>query len=482
MKQRIIHHRHYSRLFQALSVCLLLVGLPTLWACTADEPGEPVPAEGQTLTGITLQLGPSGTTTTRAYGGDEHAREGEFISTLKVVVVDKYNKVEWVGTLDEPTNEEKELADKGKLTSKEWKDIALTAGKKTIYAFANMEGHGFSSGDDLPALLQVGKTFDYAEWKKIAIDDPAGTLNKQGEPWKAFIPMTARQEVNLSTNNQTVKVELVRMVSRIDLEINNTKGSPITLTELSIGQFAGSVNLFDDGTTLQSRSQDTNVGELMGEGDATVGANSKRDVSFYVNATEDGKAEPFSVKARLQNDERAYTGSTTITQMPRNNILPLALNFSNYDLVLTVQAQIAPIGGYPVDVFSGAALTNRFSIDLPEGCTFTISPKVLKDNAEQTIAYTWAYGQKGGYDWLNATSESDNQPFAGVLSARKGNRGELKLSVKVDGTTTERNYTLQLNTVAITSSTLNPSTLAGAPASNHWTAPARRAIIFFQPN
>lgn len=455
----------------------LLTMLCTCAACSSSS-DDPQVTNGP-LTGITLQFGPSDAATTRSYGDDPNALEHEFINSLTVVVVNSSGQVELLLT---PTAAELgSEATEGNLIEKTFSNLSLTAGQKTIYAFANLDRlkdiNGVSLSTHLAGITQ-GSVFP-TSIDDIVVSDPAATVNfDEG----GYLPMAVKQNVSINTNGQTVRIEMVRLVSRISLTVRNNKTeTPLTLSSLTVGNFATQVSLFEPSTTT-SYPRATTPMTVSGAASQTIAAGQSLTLpDFYVNATED-QLEAFAVSVDVQGD-KLYQGNTVRTDLPRNSILPILLNFADYTLEIVAEAQIAPIGGYPITVYSSGALTNNLSINLPEGCTFTITP-TLYDAASNIVAnHVCSWALKDSYSWLTWTNSSDasnKQAFYGQVAARSGMTGSLTLHSEADinGRTRQGDYDITLKTVPIDNST---SSLSRARTTNHWTKPTESEYISVKP-
>lgn len=455
----------------------LLLALCIAAACSgsADDPQ----ATDEPLTGISLQFGPSSTTATRAYGDDPNASEHEFIHSLTVVVVNSDGQVELLLT---PTASELgSEAEEGNLIEKTFSGLSLTAGQKTIYAFANLDQLTDTSGVSLTthlASIKQGSAFP-TSIDDIVVADPAATINFGAG---AYLPMAVKQSVSINTNGQTVRIEMVRLVSRISLTVRNSKTeTPLTLSQLTIGKFATQVSLFEPTSTTSYPRATTPLAVSAAAGQ-TIEAGSQLTLpDFYVNATED-QLEAFAVSVDVQ-DDKIYKGTTVRTDLPRNSILPIVLNFSDYTLQIIAEAQIAPIGGYPITVYSSGALTSNLSINLPEGCTFTITPTLYDATGHQVANHTCQWALAESYSWLtwtNSGSTTSQTCFEGQVAARSGMKGRITLhsTAVVGGKNRESDYTIALTTVPIDNTT---SSLSRARTSNHWTQPTESELITVRP-
>ena len=319
---------------------------------------------------VSIRVGASDNVETKA-GDDPNALAGEFINELCVFVVDDQGTIEQKFQAS-PT------APNGKFTGEpstgdayEWRsdEFVLPAGKKTIYAFANWSTVTEEQDNgDWKAIINksVGETLSDADLE-ITIDNPAGSVNlAKGQ----YIPMSVKQEVNV-TVDQTIRVELVRLVGRVNIQLINAKASQVSVTGFTMSNFANKVALMPEGTAAEVDFNQTYSTFSTEASQVITGNNGVHTFSFYVNETE--KNTPFSIQ--LMADNKSYRAMTTATAIPRNYILPLNLTISESDLNLVVTAYIAPIGGYPVQVYTSGDLTQAaaYSVTLPEGCTFQVS-------------------------------------------------------------------------------------------------------------
>lgn len=322
---------------------------------------------------VSIRVGASDNVETKAAGDDPNALDHEFINELCVFVVDG-EKIEqkFLASSTEANGTFSGNPSTG--DAYEWRsdEFVLPAGKKTIYAFANWST---ASDDSWNAIINksVGGTLSNAELA-ITIDNPAGSVDLTSETNKKFIPMSVKQEVNV-TVDQTIRVELVRLVGRVNIQLTNSKASSVTVTSFTMGQFADRVALLPDGTATDVAYDQSYSTFSVKDPQVITGNNGVHTFSFYVNETKNDT--PFSIQLTAA-DKKNYSATTTRTAIPRNNILPLNLTISESDLNLVVMAYIAPIGGYPVQVYTSGDLTQAaaYSVTLPEGCTFQVSGKL----------------------------------------------------------------------------------------------------------
>lgn len=417
---------------------IALAGMLALgWACSDEEPivtppvGPDEPTEEETiLEAVTIQFGPEGTVETRAYG-DDNARDHEFMNSLIAFIVDAEGQIEVVINATDSIPFQNTLTAQGAGNVDHYSTtVDLTPGAKTIYAFANMdkvkriaEAEGNSpdeeSFEETLEALKVGDTWPTA-YATAVIDNPAAAVNLEGDD-PGFIPMSVvRRDVNMTVSGQQVNIELVRLVSRVDITLQNQQGAEVTVSDLTMSDFADRVALFEPEEDNPDAPTDvTNSTKTFNDRDIKVPsqADPTEIVSFYVNETWD-RTDPFSVALTI--DGKEMTGETKgQTIIRRNHILPLALRLAESALYLEVTAQVAPIGGYPVAVYLDGSnkLTDTYEIALPEGCTFSVEGYLVGvGGEEEQIEIT-------GWSWTNNSTSicelesPTGNPIVGHLTA-----------------------------------------------------------------
>lgn len=382
----------------------VLLGLICLTACseegggTIDPTPEPIPEEDPMLESVRLSIGASGSVETRAYGGDENAVEGEFIHTLRVFIVNEGGVIEKAIMANDLLDADDEaLAKVGNLTLFTT-IVDVEPGRKTIYAFANMDKAnlvGETETETNPTTmesvldgLEEGETWPSSEMSAYVIADPASDINDNlkevamdegGTEWRPdatkgyFIPMSVEQEVDLTTSGQNVEILLVRLVSKVKASIMNRQGNTVSISNIKMGTFHKNVALFEDGTVdhVVSMTYEKSYSESPIKVPTNLESAMELPV-FYINETVKMDDTPFTISLTIDSEE--MSGETQTISIPRNHVLPLALSLSNVNLKLNITAQVAPIGGYPVTVsLSDPSLTDIYHINLPEGCTFAMT-------------------------------------------------------------------------------------------------------------
>lgn len=377
-------------------ICFVL-GLVGFVACSEDNGEFPDVPNGE-LCSLTIQLGAANNQETRV-GGDDNALDGEFINSLWVFITDDNGVVEKRLTLDEGSTSTVSPSTATGGNTLEWRHTIedLRVGDKFIYAFANMEKVSPVSNESqnmstLLSGIQEGANLSNIV-DELVINDPASTVNIANEQ---YIPMSLKEQVSV-TGDQIIRVKLVRLVGRVNIQLKNSKASDVFVTSFTMSNFANKVALMPKGN---AEGVDFNQSYSTFSADAPqviTGNNGAYSFSFYVNETDNNTDNntPFSIQ--LTADNKNYSATTEAKAIPRNSILPLNLTISESDLNLEVMAYIAPIGGYPVQVYTSSDLTQAaaYSVTLPEGCTFQVTG-TLADNTPGTceLSYVGTTDQK----------------------------------------------------------------------------------------
>lgn len=360
---------------QWIGAFLLACGLA---ACSDSEGGIDVPA-AETCS-LTIRLGAEGTMETRV-GDDNNAHQGEFINTLWVFVVNADTKaIDAKFTIaDGETESVPEAAENsGGNVLRWWHTVEdIPTGNKIIYAFANMD-----NVKEITDALAKNEGDQMENIDNLVISDPAGNVNIAD---KKYIPMSIKQPVEVTGNN-TITVELVRLVARVDVTIKNTKkDEDITLNGLKIGTFTNNVHLFPDNASSEesslSEEKEIDLSKTIAAGE------SSEVISFYVNETISDNYN-ITLTTTENSVEETYTGTLVLqdddkTGIPRNHFLPLTLTVGDNKLI--IEMHLAPIGVYPFEAGVSGDLLNPAegsTVNIPEGCSFRV-----RDAADETKYY-----------------------------------------------------------------------------------------------
>lgn len=375
--------------------CLFLLG--SFASCSEDSniPDISDDSQGSEMCSVSVQIGAAGATETRA-GDDANALDHEFINTLCVFVVDAANgTIEAKWDIEDATSTTGD-ASTGNLTEWRSNEVDIPAGNKIIYAFANWERVNDTEWNNLIAK-EEDATITKEELNAIVIEDPASKVDLASTDNKKYIPMSVKHPFTLSSASQSVRVELVRLVARVNATLTNSRNEAISLSKFTMKTFSDQVTLFGDATTNYTYNTSKEI-TLSG----TIDAGGNTEFQFYINETKGENNAPFSVT--LEAGE-TYNGTlASRSTINRNEILPLALTVGDNNIFLQVIAYVAPIGGYPVEVWTnGPTLTTpTYAVTLPEGSSFQVEA-FMTENGNLTPTSL-------GFCSLSLPAEATNSP------------------------------------------------------------------------
>ena len=349
-------------------------------ACSSEEdPAGPTSDEGYRT--LSIEIGAEGSLATKAYADDENAYEHEFMNELCVFVVDENGTIEKKFLYSGETKNGKFTGEPVDGNAYEWRsgDFELPTGTKTIYAFANWSKFNNPGWNGIISKVE-GDELNDSELSVITITDPAGTINFNAGK---YIPMSVKYGPFDFQVSQTARVELIRLVGRVDGKITNNRASDIMVKSVTMRPFATEVPLmFTEGTYKAGVEAKAITYSFATPLKLASGVSGK--FRFYVNET--ANKNPFAVEVLLGDDKRMTGALKNTKAIPRNHFLPLALNISDNDFDLYIMAYIAPIGGYPIQVMPNSPLDESeqtaglYSATLPEGCSFQVFGSVVSED------------------------------------------------------------------------------------------------------
>lgn len=438
--------RYIFRWLGCLLACVALMACTKEIAGEREDSGEEErPGQVEELEAVTIRIGAAETAETKAMHGDENAVKGEFIHTLHLFIVNAQNLIERHITVtpqsEDLTAEQQGQAESGNLPQYTT-TVDLMPGTKTMYAFANMENAVTTSDQDMETYLSG---LDEGEpWtddiQSFVIQNPAATVDIEA---RKYIPMSVRQEVDLTTDGQRVTLSLVRMVAKVRATLTNRQGAEVKVSGLKMSGFASSASLFKQETVNNPAGEEAWTYEDP-ELDFTLANDSSYTIpEFYVNETIGGE-----YVLTLTIDGVEYEGRLTTKDILRNRVLPVALNLSDVNLELTITAYVAPIGGYPVKVnLTDPTLTENYAINLPEGCTFSIEGlfRTQAGVTNDVKSWTWWLVQEASGSFIGLDSETAI-PLTGHMTALPGQIATLNFTVAQPNRVTG---TLQITTVPL---------------------------------
>lgn len=348
-----------------------------------------------------------------------------------------------------------EAAKVGNLKTWESEKFTLAPGTYTVYAFANIDTYYDEHWGSLTGLEENAQIPDGVDIDNIVLEDnPASKLDFV----TYFIPMSAKEDVTVTSDTRKVSIGLDRLVSKIRMSITGKTDTKVTA--LSFGGYADKITLFSD-KILEGETY-TTTKTITVPGDGTL----KADVSgttgtlaipdFYVNSSPDG--HPFTVNIKTVETTGIIHDATAVTQrnvLPRNSIFPLTLQLNDYGLDLEAQCWVSPIGSLPVEVTVGFT-PDTYEITVPEGCQFAFTVKGININGGNTSYITNLTGTWNMPDGVSGIAfdgaTTGVTTVKGHVTASVGKTVNLSLLVtwQDNGATYNRTYTVKLTTADLT--------------------------------
>ena len=391
-------------------ICIWAVCL--LAACSAgdDATSFPVQADAENRVGVTLQLSALSSQTsqssrsslTRAgWETDTEALPGEMMKSWFVVVVQN-GMIEKIITSD--------LKSGVTEVEKDQAFVELNKGETTFYSFANIK-----PGDiGLDASKSVGQPlppgFDQETYQ---MDGNSKLFHQSMAPdLQNGYPMSNKQIVNITDNQQVIELEVVRMVAKVQLSITNATDHAIYLKTITLSDVTqnGNQNIkllpnVDSNNQLQvNLANSAKKGTLTlraAENDGiTIEARATQTACFYMNESlvdkgEDGGNRYFILSLTTVD---AATGTTSNhryamlswNEIRRNDYLKIPIKLEDYQIRWKVEA-FSPIGVLPKVTDDGENL----SLDFGYYGEFHIKPEVIKlsRTGSQTLSVSeWQMG------------------------------------------------------------------------------------------
>lgn len=377
-------------------ICIWAVCL--LAACSAGDEATSFPgqADVENRVGVTLHLSALSSQTSQssrssltraAWETDTEALPGEMMKSWFVVVVQN-GKIERIITSDLKSLGVTEV-EKDQVFVKE-----LNKGETTFYSFANIkpEEIGLDAGTPEGQPLPAG--FDEQTYQMNGNSQLFHQLMTPDFP--NGYPMSNKQVVNITDNQQVINLEVIRMVAKVQLAITNATDHAINLKTITLSDVTKNgnqnikllpnvdsanelkgVNLADGaakGTITLTAAENNGI---------TIGARATQKACFYINESlvdqgEDGGNRYFILSLTTED---AGTGTTSNhryamlswNEIRRNDYLKIPIKLEDYQIRWKVEA-FSPIGVLPKVTDDGENL----SLDFGYYGEFHIKPEVIK--------------------------------------------------------------------------------------------------------
>lgn len=375
-------------------ICIWTVCL--LAACSAGDDATSFPgqADAENRVGVTLQLSALSSQTsqssrsslTRAgWETDTEAWPGEMMKSWFVVVVQD-GKIEKIITSD--------LKSDVTEVEKDQVFVKLNTGATTFYSFANIKPEEIG----LNAIKSVGKSLPAGfDEKTYQMNGNSKLFHLSMTPeFQNGYPMSNKQIVNITDNQQFINLEVVRMVAKVQLSITNATDHDIVLKSITLSDVTlnGNRNIkllpnVDSANKLKGVNLPDGVakGTITLEADdnngITIGEGAKQKACFYMNESlvdkdEDGGNRYFILSLTTVDEATGTTSNNRYAMLSwneirRNDYLKIPIKLEDYQIRWTVEA-FSPIGVLPKVKDDG----EKLSLDFGYYGEFHIKPEVIK--------------------------------------------------------------------------------------------------------
>lgn len=392
-------------------ICIWAVCL--LAACSAGDDATSFPgqADAENRVGVTLQLSALSSQTsqssrsslTRAgWETDTEAWPGEMMKSWFVVVVQN-GQIEKIITSD--------LKSGVTEVEKDQAFVELNKGETTFYSFANIKPEDIG----LDAITSVGQQLPTGfDQKTYQMDGNSKLFHQSMTPdLQNGYPMSNKQIVNITDNQQVIELEIVRMVAKVQLSITNATEHAIYLKTITLSDVTqnGNQNIkllpnVDSANELKGVNLPDGVAKgtitltAAENNGMTIEARAKQTACFYMNESlvdkgADGGNRYFILSLTTVD---AATGTTSNhryamlswNEIRRNDYLKIPIKLEDYQIRWEVEA-FSPIGVLPKVKDDGENL----SLDFGYYGEFHIKPEVIKlsRTGSQTLSVSdWQMG------------------------------------------------------------------------------------------
>lgn len=374
-------------------ICIWAVCL--LAACSAGDDATSFPgqADAENRVGVTLQLSALSSQTSQssrssqtraAWETDTEALPGEMMKSWFVVVVQN-GKIEKIITSD--------LKSGVTEVEKDQAFVELNKGETTFYSFANIKPEDIGLDASTSVVQPLPADFDE---KTYQMDGNSQLFHELMAPdLQNGYPMSNKQMVNITDNQQVINLEVIRMVAKVQLSITNATDHSIVLKTITLSDVTqnGNPNIkllpnVDSNNQLQvnlpNSAKKGTITLTAAENDGmTIEARAKQTACFYMNESlvdkgaDDGNR--YFILSLTTVD--AATGTTSNhryamlswNEIRRNDYLKIPIKLEDYQIRWQVEA-FSPIGVLPKVTDDGENL----SLDFGYYGEFHIKPEVIK--------------------------------------------------------------------------------------------------------
>lgn len=312
------------RKYLGLTLFLFLAGIMN--SCIKDDLSR---ADSEDTATVTLCINDSRS------GETSSVEPGEGIKTLRVIVLDAENKVEFnykqsFGNETDP------------LTEKTITFLGMTTGTKKFYVVANEESLGLKDAD-YPAK---GDPVTNGLLDKVITDAGRSYFPKLKNEITS-LPITGYEVFEITADTKNLTIETYHAVAKIVFKVKNTSSEDITLTGFSLGQFfADQTYLFPSAT---GQLTGVNYAKFDGTVEDTFDAGADEAVEYftcYLYETPEDKKNYFTVMllSDLGLEEKAVTISDYVVK--RNTVINIVATISKETSVIVpnidLEWQVSP--------------------------------------------------------------------------------------------------------------------------------------------
>lgn len=414
-------------------ICIWAVCL--LAACSAGDEATSFPgqADAENRVGVTLQLSALSSQTSQssrssltraAWETDIEALPGEMMKSWFVVVVQD-GKIEKIITSDLKSLGVTEV-------EKDQVFVELDKGKTTFYSFANIKPEEIG----LDAITSVGQNLpaDFDE-KTYQMDGNSQLFRQLMSPeFPNGYPMSNKQMVNITDNQQVINLEVIRMVAKVQLSITNATDHDIVLKSITLSDVTqnGNQNIkLLPNVDLANKLKGVNLADGVAketitlEADdnngITIGEGATQKAYFYMNESlvdkgADGGNRYFILSLTTVDEATGTTSNNRYAMLSwneirRNDYLKIPIKLEDYQIRWQVEA-FSPIGVLPKVMDDGKNL----SLDFGYYGEFHIKPEVIKlsRTGSQTLPVD---------EWLMGTDETGSDGWKLQEQTPKGADG-----------------------------------------------------------
>lgn len=275
---------------QYLGITLLVLTAGITGSCVKDSlPETDGSTDSEGTATVTLHINDSRS------GDTSPVEAGEGIKTLRVIVLDAENKVEFnykqsFGNETDPQ------------TEKTVTFLGMTTGAKKFYVVANEESLDLTDADYPAKGTTVTNPNDLLN--KVITDTECSHFPKlKGEV--TSLPITGyKEEVDITADTKNLTIETYHAVAKIVFKVENTSSSDITLTGFSLGQFfADQTYLFPSATGRLENVSYGRFGRDNVRDTFTAGAAEAEYFTCYLYETPKDKKADFKVTLFTDNPD-----------------------------------------------------------------------------------------------------------------------------------------------------------------------------------